>query len=257
MAETKRIFDYFRVSLERLQSVAITSLWVSLFTAGIGLLVIAFPIVLMLTSLLFPITEENIVRSFIISKVASVLITLIIIVPIIRFVRWITKKTDRSNHWILTHIDPVLGLGLMAISPIALLWVVTRFPTDPNLTSEVELFLVSGLYLLISGAGVASASSFVLGFTIFAQYFQWLDPQKVIEVLRGYYQSVISVRPIRGVIRFNQYTYQTDSTYFEAVKGLMAVGYSSIAQELQTAGIEESSSENEPDDDENHPAPVE
>lgn len=257
MAETKRIFDYFRVSLDRLQSVAITSLWVSLFTGGIGLLVIAFPVVLMLTSLLFPVTEENIIRSFVISKVASVLITLVIIVPIIKFVRWVTKKTDNTSSWILTHIDPFLGLGLMAISPIALLWVVTRFPSDPTVTGEVELFLHSGLYLLISAVGVAATASFVLGFTILAEYLQWLDPEKVIEVLRSCYQRIITISPIRGVIRFHEYTYRTDSTYFESIKGLASVGYSSIVQELQTAEIEESSPESDPDEDEGHPAPVE
>jgi len=243
MADTKRLFDYFRVDLHDLQSAAMNALWASLFAFVFGILLIVFPLILLISSSVIPSPEEGMVQSFVVSRVLALSLTLLVLIPLIKFLRWVTKKTNQSHHWIVTHSDPIIALLLTVFAPITVFLAANRIPTDPLVQSDAEIFFTSGIYLLFSAVGVASAAGFVTGITIIGLYFKWLDVDRVITAIKKVYQWILLRKPIQLIIQFRRYSYQTNRTYFGAVYTIIESGAEGMAAELSKVDSPEESDE--------------
>lgn len=234
MSVTDRLSSLFG-SVENFHEAAKKGLWVGLFTALIGVVLIIFSGTIVASVGVSPSigNGDSPAAAWLFSKLLGLVVTVLLIVPIVYAMRWITRRLDRDSSYAFTLVDPLLAISTFALAGLGLWNAVTVF--DSLDLTNVETFLgflmVSGVYLVFAGIGTEAAMAWIYSFTTLASFLKHLRVKKIISKMAK--TVAFFWEWTRYPRLWYRYAAVTNQTLAGAALTLLQQGRNAVAEEIK------------------------
>ncbi|MDF9744525.1 hypothetical protein [Natrinema salsiterrestre] len=180
MPATDEISDLLRLDADQLHETAKKGLWVSLFTGIFGLVLTRLSLLILVTTALSIGGDESALLSWVASKSIMLTATVILIVPLVRGLRWISERLNRSSTYAWAFLDPIFALLWIAIGIVGVEIAASSLEAQPNIDSPLGLVFIWGIYFVFAGVGTASAMAWLFAGTTIVVYFKHLQVSSII-----------------------------------------------------------------------------
>lgn len=180
MPATDQLSKFFQLESEDLHEYAKKGLWLSLFTGLLGIIISSFSLLVFLTVSVSPGQDEAVFVSWITSKGLSLIITILLFVPIVKMLRWISIRINKDSEYARAFSDPVISLIWLFLGLSAIIFTVRNLDTYPRIETPLGAILVSGYYFIFAGVGTAAAVSWVYALTTMVLYFKYLRINEIV-----------------------------------------------------------------------------
>lgn len=221
---------------ERFHEAAKKGLWVGVFTALLGLILILLSGVIVVTTTVSPSigNGDSPALVWLFSKLIGLMVTVVFILPVTYGMRWISNRLSRQSSYAFSYFDPLLSGVLFALGAIGL-WYAAMVFQSLNLEgvqTVLGVLLVGGVYLIFAGIGTEVAMAWIFSFTTFALFVKHLH-------FRAIAKRIVSACSFLWVWMkyprlWYRYAAATDRTFTGALYALLKEGRQGISEEIAT-----------------------
>lgn len=183
MSVTDKFSDLLQMDAEDIHETAKKGLWLSLFTGLFGLVISGISLLILVTTVLSLGGDDAAFISWVASKGIVLIATLLLIVPMVRSLRWISKRVNRSTSYAWAATDPILAALWVIIGLFGIGFAISSLETQPNVDSPLGIAFRMGYYFVFAGIGTASAMAWLFAGTTLVVYLRHLHIDSILSRL--------------------------------------------------------------------------
>lgn len=232
---------------EQFHEAAKKGLWVGVYTALLGLILILLSGAIVVSTGASPSigNGDSPALIWLFSKLVALLVTVVFILPVTYGMRWISDRLSRRSSYAFSYADPLLAAALFAFGSFVLWHAATVFQSLnlEGVETLLGVLLVGGVYLIFAGIGTEVAMAWIFSFTTFALFVKHLRVKAIAKRVVGVCSFLWAW--LKYPRLWYRYAVATNQTFAGALITLLKAGRQGVEEEVAVVQTEPAGTQRE------------